>query len=155
MRPDKVIAPENCPESRLLPKRHGATLIWRTPVCFPDDPNHVVAKVNRFNSVGRSIKQSVHIFAPGFKPSKNRKALLSTKLNEARLDGEPHNPPGLLSAAGVVNARNELPKRQGFLPAIGFHGRNIGRETAPRYGVFTPFWISTCLRRISEPQLPD
>ena len=53
---------------------------------------------------------------------KNHKASLSSKLNQACIDGEPHNPFGFLSAAGVVNGHDELTKRQVFLPAIGFHG---------------------------------
>jgi len=47
---------------------------------------------------------------------------MSLKLNLVRIDGEPHNPPGFLSAAGVVNGHDELTKRQATLPAIGFHG---------------------------------
>jgi len=53
---------------------------------------------------------------------KNHKASLSSKLNQACIDGEPHNPFGFLSAAGVVNGHDELTKRQVSLPAIGFHG---------------------------------
>jgi hypothetical protein len=81
-----------------------------------------VAKVNRFDFVGRSFKQSVYIFAPGLKSSRNHKVLLSAKLNQVRLVGESHNPSGFAFAADVVNARDEFTKRQGFLPAIGFHG---------------------------------
>ena len=83
-------------------------MIRRASVCFPDDPDIVGAKVNRFGFVGRSFEQSVHIFAPGLKSSRNHKALLSAKLNQVRLDGEPHNPSGLALAVGVVNARDEL-----------------------------------------------
>lgn len=45
------------------------------------------------------------------------------KRDPVRIDGEPHNPFGLLSAAGAVNARDELAQRQKFLPVIGFHRR--------------------------------
>jgi hypothetical protein len=98
---------------RLQPTQHGAALIQGDSACFPGDPG-VIA--------GRSFKQSVHIFAPGLKSSRNHKASLSSKLNQACIDGEPHNPFGFLSAAGVVNGHDELTKRQVSLPAIGFHG---------------------------------
>jgi hypothetical protein len=131
MRSHEIITPEaNRPGSGLQPTQLEAALIRRATVCFPDDPDVVVARVNRFGFVGRSFKQSVHIFAPGLKSSSNHKAFWSLKLNQLRLDGEPHNPSGLMFATGVVNACDELPKRQGFLPALGFHGANIDRETA-------------------------
>lgn len=135
----------------LQPTQLGAASIRRASVCFPDDPDVVVAKVNRFGFVGRSFKQSVHIFAPGLKPSRNHKALLSAKLKQVRLDGspreiggadpagqaaeviprgEPHNPSGLVFAVGVVNARDELTQRQRLPLVIDLHGMNIGQETA-------------------------
>jgi hypothetical protein len=49
----------------LQPTQLGAALIRRASVCFPDDPGVVGAKASRFGFVGRSFKQSVHIFAPG------------------------------------------------------------------------------------------
>jgi hypothetical protein len=114
----EIITPEaNRSDSCPLPKRHGAAWIQRDSDCIPV----VAAKVHDFRLVGWSFEQSVHIFAPGLKSSSNHKALLAAKFNQARLDGEPHNPFGLLSAKGVVSARDEFPKRQGFLPAIGFH----------------------------------
>ena len=105
-------------------------MIRRASVCFPDDPDVVGAKVNRFGFVGRSFEQSVHIFAPGLKSSRNHKALLSAKLNQVRLDGEPHNPSGLVFAVSVVNTRDELTQRQRLLLVIDLHGLNIGQETA-------------------------
>ena len=114
-------------------------MIRRASICFPDDPDVVGAKVNRFGFVGRSFEQSVHIFAPGLKSSRNHKALLSAKLNQVRLDGEPHNPSGLVFAVGVVNARDELTKRQRLLLVIDLHGMNIGQETARApWGVSLP-----------------
>jgi hypothetical protein len=71
--------------------------------------------------VGRSFKQSVHIFASGLKSSGNHIAPLSAKLNQVRLDGKPHNPAGFTFAASIINARDEFTKRHGSLPAIGFH----------------------------------
>ena len=105
----------------LQPTPLGAALIRRASVRFPDDPDVVGAKVNRFGFVGRSFEQSVHIFAPGLKSSRNHKALWSAKLNQVRLDGEPHNPSGLVFAVGVVNARDELTKRQRLLLVIDLH----------------------------------
>lgn len=65
--------------------------------------------------------------------------LLSAKLNQLRFDGEPHNPSGFVLAVGVVNAGDELTKRQGLLPAIGPHGLQAYVGSRPsRYGVFTP-----------------
>lgn len=122
MRSREVIPPEaNRPGPRLRPKRHGAALIRRASVCSPDNPDLVVAKVNRFGFVGRSFKQRVHILVSRLKCSGNHKALLSAKLNQMRPDGEPHNSGGFAFAADFVNARDELAKRQGFLPAIRFH----------------------------------
>jgi hypothetical protein len=135
----------NRSDGRRQPTQQGAALIRRAAVCFPDDPDVVVAKVNRFGFVGRSFKQSVHSFAPGLKSSRNHKALLAAKLNQVRLDGEPHNPSGLVFAVGVVNARDELTKRQWLLLVIDLHGVNIGQETArARWGV--------SLRGISPPE---
>jgi len=139
----EVITPEaNCPRSRLQPKRHGAALIQKVSVFFVGDPDVVVAKVNRFSFVGRSFKQSVHIFAPGLKSSRNYKAIVASKLNQARLDGEPHNPSGLVFAVGVVNTHDELTKRQRLLLVIDLHGIRIGRKPHGRYGVFHSYGIS-------------
>jgi hypothetical protein len=70
---------------------------------------------------------------------RNHKAMLSAKLNPVRLDSEPHNPAGLAFSADVVNARDEFTERQGFLPAIGFHGLRIIRKTARApWGVTLP-----------------
>lgn len=115
-------------------------MIRRASVCFPEDPKVVVAKVNRFGFVGRNFKENVHIFAPGLKSSRNHKALLSAKLNPVRLDGEPHNPFGLLSAAGVVHPRDELTKRQGLPLLIGFHDTRLGQATARALWGVCPIW---------------
>ena len=72
---------------------------------------------------------------------KNHKVIVSSKLNPARIDGEPHNPFGFLSAAGVVNARHEFAKRQCLLLVIDHQDMNIGRETAGGYRVFSPCQI--------------
>jgi hypothetical protein len=111
----------NRSDGRLQPTL-GAALMRRAFVCYPDDSDVVVAKVNRFGFAGRRFKQSVHIFAPGLKSSRNHNALLSAKLNQVNLDGKPQNPSGLAFAADAVNARDPFTKGQGFLPAIGFHG---------------------------------
>jgi len=131
MRSHEIIASEvNCSGSRLQPKWHGAALIQKVSVFFVGDPDVIVAKVNRFGLVGRRFKVRVHIFVPGLKSSRNHKALLSAKLNQVRLDGEPRDPSGLVFAVGVVNARDELTKLQWLLLVIDHHGMRIGRETA-------------------------
>jgi len=139
----EIIASEvNCSGSRLQPKRHGAALIQKVSVFFVGDPDVIVAKVNRFGLVGRRFKVRVHIFVPGLKSSRNHKALLSAKLNQVRLDGEPHNPSGLVFAVGVVNTHDELTKRQRLLLVIDLHGIRIGRKPHGRYGVFHSYGIS-------------
>jgi hypothetical protein len=131
MRSFEVITPEaNRPGSRLQPKRHGAASIQKDLVCIPGDPDVVVAKVNHFGFVGWGFKQSVHVFALGLNSSSNHKALSSAKLNQVRLDGELHNPSGFAYAADVVNARDELTKRQRLLLVIDLHSMRMGRETA-------------------------
>ena len=55
----------NRSDSRLQPTQPGAALIQRAFVCFPNNPDVVVAKVNRFGFVGRSFKQSFHILPLG------------------------------------------------------------------------------------------
>jgi hypothetical protein len=68
---------------------------------------------------------------------KNHKAIVSSKLNRARIDGEPHNPFDLLFAVGGVNARDELTKLQWLLLVIDHHGMRIGRDTTRAlWGVF-------------------
>jgi hypothetical protein len=48
--------------------------------------------------------------------------LWPAKLNQARLDGEPHKRFGFALASQVVNACDEFAKREGFLPAMNIHG---------------------------------
>jgi hypothetical protein len=91
---------------------------------------HHRGDVQPFRFLGRSFKQSVHIFAPGLKSSRNHQRLRAAKFNQVRLEGEPHNPSGLVFAVGVVNARDELTQRQRLLLVIDLHGLNIGQETA-------------------------
>ena len=61
------------------------------------------------------LKERVHRFGHGLKSSGNHEVLFSTKFNPVRVDGAPHNSLGFLSAAGGVNARDELTERQGVL----------------------------------------
>src|ERR1035438_1213438 len=53
---------------------------------------------------------------------KNHKAIVSSKFNQVRIDGQPHNPSGFAFAPSVIDARDEFTKRQASLPAIGSHG---------------------------------
>jgi hypothetical protein len=55
-------------------------------------------------------------------------AALAARRNRARIDSEPHNSFGFLSAVGVVNGHDELTKRQAPLPAICFHGLKFKPE---------------------------
>ncbi len=125
---------------RLQPTQHGSALIQGDSACFPGDPGVVVAKANRFGLVERSFKERIHRIANIFEtPLRNHKASLSSKLNQVRLEGEPHNPAGLVFVVGVVNARDELAQRQRLLLVIGLHDMNIGRETAwALWGVTLP-----------------
>ena len=56
--------------------------------------------------------------------SKNNNAL-SWKLNQARIDNQPHNSSSLASSPGAISRRDELTKRQYLLLAIGFHDLNL------------------------------
>ena len=47
---------------------------------------------------------------------------MSTKLDQMRLDGEPHNPFGVAMAAAVIDARDKFAECHGIFPAIAFHG---------------------------------
>jgi hypothetical protein len=69
---------------------------------------------------------------------------VSSKLNQVRIDGEPHNPFGFLSAAGGVNGRDQITKRQWLLLVIDLHGMKIGRETARAlWGVYPIARVTT------------
>jgi hypothetical protein len=136
---DVIISGVNRSGNRLQPTQLGAALIPGDPACFPADPGLTVAKVNRFGFVDRSFEQSVHIFAPGLKSSRNYKALRAAQFNQMRLEGEPHNSFGLVFAVDVVNARDELTQRQRLLLVIDLHGMNLGQETARAlWGVSPP-----------------
>jgi len=51
-------------------------------------------------------------------------ALLSPKLDQVCIDGEPHKSTGPAFAPGVMRSGNELAKSQGLLPVISFHDLN-------------------------------
>ena len=135
---DVIISGVNRSEGRLPPTQLGAALIPGDSACFPGDPGIILATFNRFGFVGRSFKQSVYIFAPGLKSSRNHKALWAAKFNQVRLEGKPHHPSGLVFVVGVVNTRDELPQRQRLLLVIDLHGLNIGQETARALWGVTP-----------------
>jgi len=116
MRPFEFMTPEaDRPGSRLQPERRGAALIKEASVFFPDN---------------RSRKQGVHDFDSGFDPSSNHNALWSAKLNQVRLDGEPHDSFALAPAAAVIDARDEFAECQGFFPALILHGLIINHHAA-------------------------
>ena len=91
--------------SRLSPSAKAAwvALVQRDSIYIPGDPDVGAPKVARFGFERRSFKEDVHIFALGLKASRNYMALLSAKLNQVRLDDEPHNLSGLAFAAAIIN----------------------------------------------------
>ena len=91
---DVVTSEVNHTDCRLQPQ-HGAALIQGDSARFSANPDIVVANANCFGFMGRSFKQSVHVFVRGLEFSRNHKALSSSKLGRVRRDGEPHNVPGL------------------------------------------------------------
>ncbi len=67
------------------------------------------------------LKEWVHIFGSVLTPLRNHKALPAAKLNQLRLDGEPHDPSGFFSVAGVVNVLDQLAANvSGFFLSLGF-----------------------------------
>jgi|SRR5208282_424075 len=54
-------------------------------------------------------------------PSRKHKTLWPPKLDQVRVEGEPHKSTGPAFTPGIVRGGDELAKRQGFLPAIRFH----------------------------------
>jgi len=75
---------------------------------------------------------------------------MSSKLNQVRIDGEPHNPFGLLFAVGGVNDRDQITKRQctkrqWLLLLIDHHGMSIGRETV------RALWSVSPISRVTTP----
>jgi hypothetical protein len=98
----------------------------KTPVCFPADPGFTVANANPFGCVGTSFEESVHWIANLIEiPLGKLVALWPSKLNQTRVDGEPHNSSGPVFAPSVMHSGDEPTKRQGFLPAIGLYDFHI------------------------------
>ena len=63
--------------------------------------------------------------------SRNDKELVSSKCNNVRIDGEPHNTLRPAFAAGAVNGHDEITERQCLLLVIGFYDALIlGSEVA-------------------------
>jgi hypothetical protein len=75
--------------------------------------------------------------------SRNNKTIVSSKLNQVRIDGEPHNPFGLLFAVGGVNGRDEITKRQRLLLVIDLHGMRIGGNRAGAVGLYPISRVTT------------
>ena len=65
-------------------------------------------------------------------------ALMSSKLDQVGVDGEPHKSTGPVFTPNVVRSGDELAKRQSFLPAIRFHSQKCRPEDrAPAIRCFT------------------
>jgi len=100
--------------------------------CFLEDPDVVMAKVNHFAFLGRGFKHSVHEIVNLIETSFGKLgALWVSKLDQMRVDGEPHNPSGPSFTPGSVRGGDETTQRQGLFPAIGFHGLKYKPETVP------------------------
>jgi hypothetical protein len=114
----------NRADCRFQPKQFGATLVQRASVWISADLTLVVPQLVHFDFLGWSFKQNVHLLTAELKVSANHETLWSAKLDQARFDGEPHNPTGSALAPSVKDERDQFPERQWFLLAIGFHGLN-------------------------------
>jgi len=123
---DVIISGVNRSDSRLRPTQFGAVLIPGDSACFPGDPGLIVTKVNRFGFLGWRFKQSVYVFAPGLKSSRNHNAVFSAKFNQARLDGERNNSFGLAFAPGAVTACDEITEGHWLLWGMPFHRERRG-----------------------------
>jgi len=79
----------------------------------------------------------VPAFRQRLKLFRNHKAGVAPKLNKVRFDGQPHNPKGTSFAPSVVDACDELTKRERPLLQKSFHGVMIGREIVPAlWGIY-------------------
>jgi hypothetical protein len=76
--------------------------------------------------LGAALRSRI-ITAANHRPTAGFAGLAAARM---RIDSEPHNPLGFLSAIGVVNAHDELTKRQVSLPVIGFHDLKCNRVPA-------------------------
>ena len=65
-------------------------------------------------------------------------ALMSSKLDQVGINGEPHKSTGPVFTPNVVRSGDELAKRQSFFPAIRFHSLKYRPEDrAPAIRCFT------------------
>jgi hypothetical protein len=140
MRVLEVSTPEaNRPGSRLQPERIGAVWIWRDSACLPVAPAVVAAKANSSGFVGVKSQGSVHSILNLVEPTlRNHDASLSAKFNQVCVDRQRYNSPGSPFTPGFVSGHDELTKRQGFLPAMGFHGLSIGDDKVGGYWGVSP-----------------
>ena len=120
----------------------GAASIRKTPVCRRDGPAVAKANAHPFRCGGPGFKESVHRSANLIKtPLGKLEPFWSSKLDEVRVDGEPHHAFGPAFTPRFVRRSDEPTQGQGFLSAIGLHSFHIvGYLTRECYGVFTPHW---------------
>jgi hypothetical protein len=64
-------------------------------------------------------------------PSGKHEALWSSELDQADVDGKPHNSSGSTLTHGVMHRGDEPTKRQRLFTATGFHGRKYRLENRP------------------------
>jgi len=82
--------------------------------------------------VARSKREVIEI------PFGKDEALMSSKLDQVGVDGEPHKTIGPVFIPNVVRSGDELAKRQSFFPAIRFHSRKYRPgDHAPAIRCFT------------------
>ena len=65
---------------------------------------------------------------------KTYKAIVSSKFNQARIDGEPYDSSGPPFTQGAVHGHDEFTKHQWLLLLRGFHDTKLGQANMRRYG---------------------
>jgi hypothetical protein len=73
---------------------------------------------------------------------------VSSKLNQARIDGEPYNSTGLSFTPNVVHGHDELTKRPYLLLLIGFNKTRLGQPTVRALWGVSPisgFYEAKCI----------
>ena len=110
----EIVTPKaNRPGSGGQPKRHGAASIQSEGADAAGHPGAVAPRVSRFGCRGTSCAESVHGDAKLFgTPIGKHEALRPAELDQARVDGEPHDPARPPFAPSVVHGRDELTKLQ-------------------------------------------
>lgn len=67
----------------------------------------------------------------------DKEGVSAAKVNQARVDSQPHESLGFPSSAGLISAGDEPAEGQLSLPGIGSHSGILAGRGRPQYGVFT------------------